>query len=146
VELHAADIEPAAVRCARRNLEPVGAQVYQGDLFEPLPDRLRGRVEILLANTPYVPTDAIRSMPPEAREHEPHVTLDGGVDGLDVQRRVAATAAEWLAPGGHVFVEVGEEQAAASAALFRQAGLATRVAVADDFDATVVIATHKALV
>jgi release factor glutamine methyltransferase len=146
VELHAADIEPAAVRCARRNLEPIGAQVYQGDLFEPLPDRLRGRVEILLANTPYVPTDAIRSMPPEAREHEPRVTLDGGVDGLDVQRRVAATAAEWLAPGGHVFVEVGEEQAAASAALFRQAGLATRVAVADDFDATVVIATHKALI
>lgn len=143
VELHAADIEPAAVRCARRNVEPIGGRVYQGDLFESLPDALRGRIDILLANTPYVPTDAIRSMPPEARDHEPHVTLDGGVDGLDVQRRVAASAAEWLAPGGHVFVEVGEEQAAASAALFSRAGLAARVMAADDFEATVVIATAR---
>jgi release factor glutamine methyltransferase len=141
LELHAADIEPAAVRCARRNLEPIGGRVYEGDLFEPLPDALRGRVDILLANTPYVPTDAISSMPPEAREHEPHITLDGGADGLDVQRRVAAAAAEWLSPGGHVFVEVGEEQAAASAALFTNAGLAARVVAADETDSTVVIAT-----
>ena len=58
------------------------------------------RVDVVVANAPYVPTDAIALMPPEARDHEPAVALDGGVDGLDVQRRVAAAAPGWLAPGG----------------------------------------------
>ena len=63
---------------------------------------LRGRVAVLAANVPYVPTDEIALLPPEARLHEPRVALDGGADGLDVLRRVAAAAAEWLAPGGHL--------------------------------------------
>lgn len=62
VELHATDIEPAAVRCARRNIGAAG-EVYEGDLFEPLPRSLRGRVEILLANVPYVPTDDVGLLP-----------------------------------------------------------------------------------
>src|SRR5579864_9525778 len=88
-EVHAADIDPAAVRCARRN---VPGQVYQGDLYEPLPSRLRGRVAIVVANVPYVPSGEIRLLPAEARAHEPRVALDGGPDGLDVLRRVAAGA------------------------------------------------------
>jgi len=141
IELHAADIEAAAVRCARRNVEPLGGHVYEGDLFDPLPHALRGRVGIMLANTPYVPTDAIGMMPPEARDYEPRVTLDGGADGLDVQRRVAASATEWLTPGGRVLVEVGERQAAASAQIFSSAGLVAEVADSDEFDATIVVAT-----
>jgi len=109
-ELHAADIEPAAVACARRNLEPIGGRVHLGDLFEPLPGDLRGRVDVLTANVPYVPTDAVALMPPEARDHEPRRALDGGADGLDVLRRVAAEARDWLAPGGHVLMEVGVDQ------------------------------------
>ncbi len=70
-EVHAADVDPAAVRCARRNL-PAG-RVYQGDLYEPLPTGLRGRVEILAANVPYVPAREIGFLPPEARTHEPRV-------------------------------------------------------------------------
>ena len=97
-EVHAADVDPAAVRCARQNL-PAG-RVYQGDLYEPLPATLRGRVAILTANVPYVPTGEIGYLPPEARAHEPRAALDGGADGLDVLRRVAAGAAGWLAPGG----------------------------------------------
>ena len=89
-EVHAADIDPAAVRCARQNL-PAG-QVYQGDLYGPLPAALRGRVQILAANVPYVPTGEIGFLPPEARVHEPSAALDGGADGLDVLRRVAAGA------------------------------------------------------
>jgi release factor glutamine methyltransferase len=59
VALHAVDIDPAAVRCARRNLDPIGGRVYQGDLDAPLPAALRGHVDVLVANAPYVPTDLL---------------------------------------------------------------------------------------
>lgn len=124
-EVFAADIDPAAVRCARRNLDP--AHVFEGDLFAALPAELRGCVDVLPVNAPYVPTDAIALMPPEARDHEPPVALDGGADGLAVHRRIAAEAAEWLAPGGTLLVESSAEQAPASAALFAAAGLTVRV-------------------
>ncbi|KUL34960.1 hypothetical protein ADL22_29120 [Streptomyces sp. NRRL F-4489] len=141
VELHAADIEPAAVRCARRNVAAAGGQVYQGDLFAPLPDRLRGRIDVLTANVPYVPTEEVGLLPPEAREFEPLVALDGGADGLDVLRRVTAAAPRWLAPGGHLLVETGERQAAQAVETFRRSGLRPRVAVSDELWATVVIGT-----
>lgn len=138
VELHASDVEPAAVRCARRNVEP-GGQVHEGDLFGPLPAALRGRVDLLVVNAPYVPTDAIALMPPEARDHEPAVTLDGGADGLDVQRRVAAEAAVWLAPGGHLLIETSRQQAAGTAEAFVAGGLTATVRRAEDVDGTVVV-------
>ncbi|MFE6662359.1 putative protein N(5)-glutamine methyltransferase [Streptomyces sp. NPDC057697] len=141
VELHATDIEPAAVRCARRNLAGAGA-VYEGDLFEPLPRSLRGRVEILLANVPYVPTDDVGLLPPEARIHEPRVALDGGPDGLDVLRRVAAEAPRWLAPGGHLLVETSERQAARAEETVARSGLIPRVVGSEELYATVVIATR----
>ncbi len=102
VELYAVDIDPAAVWCARRNVAAAGGQVYQGDLYGPLPARMRGHVHVLAANVPYVPTEEVGLLPPEARDHEPRVALDGGADGLDVLRRVTAAAPEWLAPGGHL--------------------------------------------
>jgi len=121
VELHAADIDPAAVRCARRNLP--GGRVYAGDLYDPLPPSLRGRVTVLVANVPYVPTGAIGLLPADAREHEPPVALDGGADGLDVLRRVAAGAPAWLAPGGHLLIETSDRQAPAALDVFSRAGL-----------------------
>ena len=139
LELHAADIDEVAVRCARRNLPT--ARVYRGDLFAPLPDQLRGQVEVLVANTPYVPTEAIATMPAEARDYEPRVALDGGTDGLDVQRRVAAEALDWLAPGGYLLVETGAAQAPVTASVFTAHGLTARVAESKDFGATVVIGT-----
>lgn len=140
VELHAADVEPAAVRCARRNVGGLG-QVYEGDLFAPLPGSLRGRVDILLANVPYVPTDDVELLPAEARIHEPRVALDGGGDGLDVMRRVAAEAPRWLAPGGSLLVETSERQAARAAETVGGSGLIPRLVTSEELYATVVIGT-----
>jgi release factor glutamine methyltransferase len=139
VSLYAVDIEPAAVRCARRNLAPLGGRVYEGDLYAPLPDELRGRVDVLVANVPYVPTEAMGLMPREARVHEPRVTLDGGRDGLDVLRRVAAAAGDWLTPGGHVLMEIGEDQADAAVRALTAAGLDAAVANDDELHAWIVI-------
>jgi release factor glutamine methyltransferase len=138
-QLHAVDIDPVAVRCARRNVVPIGGQVHAGDLFTPLPADLQGRVDLVVVNAPYVPTDAIASMPPEARLHEPRVALDGGTDGLDVHRRVAATAPQWLAPGGRLLIETSRQQASGTAALLAGAGFAVRMARSDELDATVAI-------
>ncbi len=144
VELHAVDIDAAAVRCARRNLAASG-QVYQGDLFEPLPATLQGRVDVLVANVPYVPTGAIALLPPEARIHEPRVALDGGVDGLDVLRRVAAEAPHWLAPDGHLLVETSQGQARQTVEILTRNDLMARVVSSDELNATVVIGTRPAL-
>ena len=141
IELHATDVDPAAVACARRNVA-AGAQVYEGDLYEPLPATLRGRVDILAANVPYVPTEEIGLLPPEARVHEPRVALDGGADGLDVLRRVSAAAPLWLTPGGRLLFETSKRQAAQAVAAVARDGLIPRVASSDELDATVVIATR----
>jgi release factor glutamine methyltransferase len=119
--------------------------VYEGDLYEPLPAILRGRVDVLVANAPYVPTASIRLLPPEARIHEARVALDGGADGLDVQRRVVAAAPIWLAPGGHILVETSQRQASQTAKILACNGLIPHVTRLDELDATVVIGTRPAL-
>ncbi|MGI5289841.1 putative protein N(5)-glutamine methyltransferase [Nonomuraea polychroma] len=139
-ELHAADLDAAAVRCARRNLP--GGHVYEGDLYEPLPATLRGRVDLLIASPPYVPSGSVGLLPPEARLYEPRVALDGGDDGLDVARRVIAQAAQWLAPGGHLLVETSARQADQTVRAVERAGLAARAAGSGDLDATAVIGTR----
>jgi release factor glutamine methyltransferase len=141
VELYATDLDPAAVRCARGNLAgiPGVAGVLQGDLYEPLPDSLAGRVDLLLANAPYVPTGSIRLMPPEARLYESRLALDGGSDGLDVLRRIIAGATRWLRPSGRLLVETSRSQTSASVAAFERNGLVARILTSDELDATVVV-------
>ncbi|MBV9095769.1 MAG: methyltransferase [Streptosporangiaceae bacterium] len=169
-KVHAADIDPAAVRCARRNLSAqclperarrasrraaaqglperarrasrrAAAQVHHGDLYAALPSGLRGRVGIVVANVPYVPSGEIALLPAEARAHEPTCALDGGGDGLNVLRRVAAGAPQWLAPGGHLLIETSARQAPAAAEAFTACGLAASVAASAELGATVVIGT-----
>jgi release factor glutamine methyltransferase len=142
VDLYAVDSDETAMRCARRNLADAHAHVLHGDLFEPLPDTLRGRVDLLLANAPYVPTREIALLPAEARLHEPRAALDGGPDGLDIQRRVIAAAVEWLAPGGRLLMETSERQAARTAEAMAAGGLTVEVVTSEDLDATVVIGTR----
>ena len=139
-EVWATDVDPVAVAYARRNLP--AERVVEGDLYDALPDRLRGSVDVLVVNAPYVPTDAIAMMPPEARDHEPRVALDGGGDGVDLHRRVAAAAAGWLRPGGQLLIETGRSQAALTVAACEAAGLAAYVETDDDLDATVVRASR----
>lgn len=165
VDVHAVDVDPAAVRCARRNLGTVSTvgteraagtvgtadaapgtrpgltQVYQGDLYGPLPERLRGKVDVLVANAPYVPSEEIALMPPEARLHEPRAALDGGSDGVDVQRRIVADASGWLAPGGRLLIETSSRQARLTADAFARAGLHPHVVTSDELSATVAIGT-----
>ena len=139
IDLVAADLDPAAVRAARRNLEPLGGRVFQGDLFDALPADLRGRVDVLAVNAPYVPTAEIAMMPPEARDHEATIALDGGIDGLDVHRRVAASAADWLAPGGALLIETSEQQAPTTSALVAAGGLEPEIVGDEEIGGTVVI-------
>ncbi len=149
VELHASDVDPAAVACATVNLALLAGSpppaVYEGDLDGALPGHLSGRVDVLVANVPYVPTAAIATLPAEARLHERTVALDGGPDGLDVVRRVAVLAPGWLAPGGAALVETTAAQAPAAAEAFANNGLAPSVVSSDEVEATVVVATaHRA--
>jgi release factor glutamine methyltransferase len=134
VRVWAVDVDPAAVACARRNLPP--DQVLLGDLYDPLPAGLR--FDVVLANAPYVPTDEIALMPAEARDHEHRVALDGGADGLAVQRRAIAGAGGRLAPGGAILVETGRHQAPATARLMADAGLLAEIHTDDEIGGTVV--------
>ena len=139
IELHASDIEPVAVRCARRNVEPLGGTVHEGNLYDPLPPGLHGRVDVIVANAPYVPSNEIETLPREARLHEPLITLDGGPDGLDVQRGIVAGAPAWLSPGGHLLIETSEDQAGTTRQVFAAAGFTALQATSEELGATVVI-------
>jgi release factor glutamine methyltransferase len=146
IEVHAADLEPAAVACARDNLAALGGQVYEGDLFAALPAGLRSRVDVLLANVPYVRSGHMAFLPAEARLHEPRLALDGGADGLDVFRAVVAGAAAWLAPGGVLLSEVTDAQTRAATDALHAAGLSPDVVRDDDLETTVVIGSRTATV
>ena len=138
IELYATEIDAAALDSARRNVGAAGV-VLEGDLFAPLPAALRGRIDVVVANAPYVPTAEIALMPPEARDHEAAVALDGGGDGLDVQRRIAAEAPGWLVPRGHLLFETSVRQGDLSRAILEAAGFDARLTRSERLDGTAVI-------
>lgn len=133
--IHLSDVDPFAVDCARRNVP--AATAYTGDLFAPLPQDVR--FDVIAVNAPYVPTDEIVTMPPEARDHERHAALDGGTDGVEIHRRIAAGLQRRLAPGGHVLIETARRLAPATSAALAMHGFSTRTSQDDDLAATVVI-------
>lgn len=135
--VYAVDLQSEAVECARCNLPE--ATVLQGDLFSALPRKLRGRVDVVIANAPYVPTGALAMLPREARDYEPAATLDGGGDGLELVRRIISEAPQWLAAGGQLLLECSEEQAEAVGQLLAAAGLVPRILRSAETDATVAV-------
>ncbi len=118
------DRAPDAVAVARANADALGladrAAFLAGDWAAPL----TGRFEVIVSNPPYIPSDQIAALEPEVRDHEPPPALDGGPDGLDAVRRVAAAAARHLTGGGLLACEVGIGQADAVTALLAEAGFA----------------------
>jgi release factor glutamine methyltransferase len=133
----ASDLDPVAAECARENLP--GALVTTGDLYRPLPDRLRGRFDVIVANAPYVPSSEIDHMPQEARLHEALMALDGGDDGTSMQGRVAREAPLWLAPAGILIIETSRRQSELTRSLVAGTGLVADVVVDDELDATAVV-------
>jgi release factor glutamine methyltransferase len=140
-EVHACDVSATALGCARSNAP--SATLHRGDLYDALPARLVGRVAVLAANAPYVPTDRVADMPPEARDHEPRVALDGGADGVDLHRRLAADAPSWLAPGGVLLVETSPAQAALTTDAMATAGLTTSVETDDRIGGCVAVGVSR---
>ena len=115
----ATDIDPAAVACARRN----GVRALVGDLDEPLSPGMRGRVDVMTAVVPYVPTEEMKFLPRDVLANEPPRALEGGRRGTTVLFRAAEAAAIWLRPGGVVLLELGGDQANEVAAVLARAGL-----------------------
>jgi release factor glutamine methyltransferase len=118
--------------------------VHLGDLDAALPARLRGAVDLVTANAPYVPTDELALLPRESREHEPRVTVDGGVDGVRLHARVAEAAARLLAPGGALVLETSPASLERSLDVVRAAGLQVEVVDDDELDAVVLVARRSA--
>jgi release factor glutamine methyltransferase len=102
----AGDIDPLAVACARSN----GVEAYQSDMAAGLPVELSGRVDVVTAVVPYVPTDALALLPRDVLAYEPRLALDGGAEGLDCLVRAAGDSAVLLRSGGMLLLELGAEQ------------------------------------
>ncbi len=132
VQFIALDSSGEALALARRNAERNGLtdriEFVRGDLLTPLPSP----VDVIAANLPYVTTAAWQALPPESRDHEPRLGLDGGPDGLRLIEAFLREAPSHLRPGGALFAEIGDEQGAAAAALAREAFPAARIEVKPD--------------
>jgi release factor glutamine methyltransferase len=134
--VHASDINPAAIELAGRNagLLEVQSRVhfYPGSRFEPFPDQLQGKVDLLVSNPPYVRRDEIDGLSVEVAQHDPREALDGGPDGLVFYRALASDMGKWLRSGGHIIVEIGDDQAEDVGKIFEASG-ASDVQVIKDY-------------
>jgi release factor glutamine methyltransferase len=126
LEIWATDVSEDAVDLTRQNADRHGVSarvhVLHGDLLHPLPANLRGELDLLVSNPPYVRRAELASLPREV-QHDPVAALDGGEDGLDTYRALAAAAPRWLAPDGWLAVEIGADQGESVPDLLRRAGL-----------------------
>jgi release factor glutamine methyltransferase len=141
------DVSETALAVARDNAAHLGLEgrtaLLRGDWTAGLDE---AGFDLVVANPPYIPTAEIDTLAPEVRDHDPHIALDGGVDGLDAYRALAPEILRVLRPGGMFAVEIGPDQAAAVQRLFREAGAASLKTHRDLGDRDRVVAgTKKAL-
>jgi len=127
----AVDASAEALEVARANAATRDGRVefFCGDLLAPLPAGLQ--CDWIVSNPPYIPSGEIVSLPREIRDHEPRTALDGGADGLDIVRRIAAEAKPWLAVGGRIAVEIGAGQGSAAERIFLDNGYRVEKMIAD---------------
>lgn len=106
------DISAPALTLAKENAARAGLDVefIEGDLFGALAPRLRGKVDLVVSNPPYIASGEMEGLPDEVRRYEPHAALEAGVTGTEVLGRIAAAVEEWLRAGGVVACEIGESQ------------------------------------
>jgi len=128
VEVWATDVSADALDVARANLAGIGrpgahVRVVAGPWFAALPAELRGRLDLVVSNPPYVGDDD-PDLDESVRSFEPARALFGGPDGLDAFRAIIAEAPQWLAPGGALVLEIGATQASEVQDLLARAGLA----------------------
>lgn len=120
------DISEGALEVAKGNVAQYGLServgLYQGDLFDALPEDLSGKFDVIMANPPYIMSSEIEGLEPEVSVHEPRLALDGGPDGLDFYRKISARASLWIKPGGTLVMEIGSRQAEAVTSMLSAAG------------------------
>lgn len=113
--VHATDVNPRALELAGRNAVALEVAArfhgHLGSRFDPLPASLAGKVDLLVSNPPYVRAGDIAGLSVEVAEHDPREALDGGADGLDFYRALAAGMGRWVRPGGAIALEIGDDQA-----------------------------------
>lgn len=112
--IHAVDVSAEALEVGKTNRESLGfgeqVKFYQGDWWKPL-EFLQGQFSGMVSNPPYIPSDTVLTLQPEVVKHEPHLALDGGMDGLDCIRHLIALAPDYLRPGGVWLIEMMAGQA-----------------------------------
>ncbi|HEX6261778.1 MAG TPA: HemK/PrmC family methyltransferase [Actinomycetota bacterium] len=126
-EVHGTDLMPEGLRQARRNARALGirnASFHVGDLLDPLPGRLRGKVDAVTGHIPYVPLAEVDDLPLEVRGFEPEATLTDYSDGMSLLERAVLEACGWLRPGGWLLMEVSPDRSRAVKALMQRAGYA----------------------
>jgi release factor glutamine methyltransferase len=122
------EIDPVAVRCARRN----GVVVYPGHLDSALPTELASAVDVMTGVVPYVPDDALHLLPRDVQRFESAVALDGGRAGLEAIASVVGSSPSWLRPGGWLALELGGDQVPPVTVLFEAAGYGAIGVLEDD--------------
>jgi release factor glutamine methyltransferase len=133
--IHAVDISPIALDIAQRNARQIHGvrpiRFYQGEWLAPL-DRLKGCLDGIVSNPPYIPSAEISNLEPEVFQHEPHLALDGGKDGLDSMYRIVKQAPEYLQVGGVLLLEMMRGQAASVKDLLQSNGQYTNIQIRSD--------------
>jgi release factor glutamine methyltransferase len=118
----ATEISPAALEWVHKNRAALDSnvQIIEADLIDGLPEELKGRVDVIVSNPPYVADKQLNVLPADIVDHEPHVALFGGHEGMDATERLVADAKDWLRPGGWLVLEMGVAQAELVAGLLER--------------------------
>lgn len=146
-EVFGADIDDQALKQGRNNARRLNIRnvsLKQGDMYEALPARIRGKVDLVTAHVPYVPHGELDDLPAEVKDFEPlHTLTDESVDGLDLMRATVAEAPEWLKPGGWLLLEMSDDMAAKAKRLCRNAGFIDLATKHDEYKLSVVVEARK---